>query len=157
MPALSRLSCCCTASGLALICLVFAHPSGAEVLPRQLTIAPVFVTAARGPQPLEGLIADVTVIGAEEIARAGAQSLAELLARVPGVEIAMNGGPGSTSSIFLRGANRGHTLVLIDGLRIGSSTDGATAFEAIPLDQIDHIEILRGPASSLYAPMRSAA
>ena len=151
MPALSRIaSCCCNARWLALIYLIFAHPSGAEVLPRQLTIAPVFVTAARGPQPLEGLIADVTVIGAEEIARAGAQSLAELLARVPGVEIAMNGGPGSTSSIFLRGANRGHTLVLIDGLRIGSSTDGATAFEAIPLDQIDHIEILRGPASSLY-------
>ena len=61
MPALSRLSCCCTASWLALICLVFAHPSGAEVLPRQLTIAPVFVTAARGPQPLEGLIADVNI------------------------------------------------------------------------------------------------
>src|SRR2546428_616033 len=68
----------------------------------------------------------------------------------PRGETAMNGGPGSTSSVFLRGANRGHTLVLLDGLRIGSSSDGATAFEAIPLEQIDHIEILRGPASSLY-------
>jgi vitamin B12 transporter len=124
--------------------------SEAQVLPKQMTIDPVFVTAARGPQPLAELIADVTTIGPEEIKRAGAQSLAELLARVPGVEIAMNGGPGSTSSVFLRGANRGHTLVLVDGLRVGSSTNGATAFEAIPLDQIDHIEILRGPASSLY-------
>jgi vitamin B12 transporter len=129
---------------------LYASPSEAQVLPKQAMIDPVFVTAARSPQPLAELIADVTTIGPEEIVRAGARSLAELLARVAGVEIAMNGGPGSTSSVFLRGANRGHTLVLVDGLRIGSSTDGATAFEAIPLDQIDHIEILRGPASSLY-------
>jgi vitamin B12 transporter len=129
---------------------MFAPTAGAQLLPKQATIEPMFVTAARSPQPLAELIADVTIIGPEEIARAGAQSLAELLSGVPGVEIAMNGGPGSTSSVFLRGANRGHTLVLIDGLRIGSSTDGATALEAIPLEQIDHIEILRGPASSLY-------
>jgi vitamin B12 transporter len=62
----------------------------------------------------------------------------------------MNGGPGSTSGAFLRGANRGQTLVLIDGLRVGSSSVGATSLEAIPLDQIERIEILRGPASSLY-------
>ena len=62
----------------------------------------------------------------------------------------MNGGPGSTSGVFLRGANRGQTLVLIDGLRVGSSSVGATSLEAIPLDQIERIEILRGPASSLY-------
>ena len=62
----------------------------------------------------------------------------------------MNGGPGSTSGAFIRGANRGQTLVLIDGLRVGSSSVGATSLEAIPLDQIERIEILRGPASSLY-------
>jgi vitamin B12 transporter len=66
------------------------------------------------------------------------------------VEITMNGGPGSTSGAFLRGASRGQTLVLIDGLRVGSSSVGATSLEAIPLDQIERIEILRGPASSLY-------
>ena len=54
------------------------------------------------------------------------------------------------SGVFLRGANRGQTLVLIDGVRIASSSAGATSLEAIPLDQIDRIEILRGPASSLY-------
>lgn len=151
MPAFSLTGCRrCSTSLLAATFAFHSSASGAQVLPKQTRIDPVFVTAARGPQPLAELIADVTVIGAEEIARAGAQSLAELLARAPGVEIAMNGGAGATSSVFLRGANRGHTLVLVDGLRIGSSTDGATAFEAIPLDQIDHIEILRGPASSLY-------
>jgi vitamin B12 transporter len=151
MPALSLIpSRWCSTSLLAAPFAFSLSASEAQVAPKQMTIDPVFVTAARSPQPLAELIADVTVIGAEDIARAGAQSLAELLARVPGVEIAINGGPGATSSVFLRGANRGHTLVLIDGLRVGSSTDGATAFEAIPLDQIDHIEILRGPASSLY-------
>src|SRR5207237_8823474 len=57
---------------------------------------------------------------------------------------------GSTSAVFLRGANGNQTLVLIDGMRVGSSTAGATTLEAIPLDLVDHIEILRGPASSLY-------
>jgi vitamin B12 transporter len=111
---------------------------------------PVVVTAARSPQQLDQLIADVTVIGPGEIARAGAQSLADLLQRQPGVQIVTSGGPGTTTGVFLRGANAGQTLVLIDGLRVSSSSTGTTAFEAIPLDQIDHIEILRGPAASLY-------
>jgi vitamin B12 transporter len=111
---------------------------------------PIVVTASRTAQPVSDLLADVTVIGPDEIARAGQSSLAELLGRQPGVEIATNGGPGSTSAVFLRGANSGHTLVLIDGVRVGSSSSGTTPIEAIPLDQIDHIEILRGPASSLY-------
>jgi vitamin B12 transporter len=111
---------------------------------------PVAVTASRTPQPIADLLADVTVIGRDEIARSPAQSLTELLQRQPGVEITMNGGPGSTSGAFLRGANRGQTLVLIDGLRVGSASVGATSLEAIPLDQIERIEILRGPASSLY-------
>jgi vitamin B12 transporter len=111
---------------------------------------PVVVTAARSPQQLDQLIADVTVIGPAEIARAGAQSLADLLQRQPGVQISTNGGPGSTTGVFLRSANAGQTLVLVDGLRVSSSSSGTTPFEAIPLDQIDHIEILRGPAASLY-------
>ncbi|MFO1304255.1 MAG: TonB-dependent receptor [Burkholderiales bacterium] len=113
-------------------------------------LPPVAVTAARTAQPIADLLADVTVIGRDEIERSGAQSLPEVLQRQPGVEITMNGGPGSTSGAFLRGANRGQTLVLIDGLRVGSSSVGATSLEAIPLDQIERIEILRGPASSLY-------
>ena len=110
----------------------------------------VAVTASRTSQPIADLLADITVIGSDEIARSGAQSLTELLQRQPGTEITMNGGPGSVSGAYLRGANAGQTLVLIDGLRVGSSSVGATTLEAIPLDQIDHIEILRGPASSLY-------
>jgi vitamin B12 transporter len=108
------------------------------------------VTASRGAQPIADVLADITVIDAATIARAGAQSLTELVQRQPGVEITMNGGPGSLSGIFLRGANRGQTLILVDGVRLASSSAGATSLEAIPLDQVDRIEILRGPSSSLY-------
>ncbi len=136
---------------LVLCACVSAVPCQAQsAQPRATTLDPIVVTAARASQPITDVLADVTVIGGDEILRSGVQSLAELLQRQPGVEIVQNGGPGSVSGALLRGANRGQTLVLIDGLRAGSSSSGATTLEAIPLDQIDHIEILRGPASSLY-------
>jgi vitamin B12 transporter len=122
----------------------------AQTAPKAAAFDPVVVTAARGPQSIVDLVADVTVIGADEIARSGADSLATLLARQPGLEIVANGGPGSTSGVFIRGANRQQTVVLLDGLRIESAANGAAAIEAIPLEQIERIEILRGPASSLY-------
>ncbi|MCC6867239.1 MAG: TonB-dependent receptor [Burkholderiales bacterium] len=133
----------------AVIAVVFPFIVHAQT-PAPTTLPAVAVTAARSPQQIADLLADLTVIGHDEILRSGVQSLPELLQRQPGVEITMNGGPGSTSGAFLRGANRGQTLVLVDGLRVGSSSVGATSLEAIPLDQIERIEILRGPASSLY-------
>jgi vitamin B12 transporter len=111
---------------------------------------PIVVTASRSPQRLLDLVADVTVIDAEEMARAGGQGIIALLQRQPGVEIIQNGGPGATGGVFLRGANAAQTLVLVDGMRVASASSGATALEAIPPEQIERIEILRGPASSLY-------
>jgi vitamin B12 transporter len=148
MPFASRLRFAALLGLITMACA--AETARAQIQPKSATLDRVFVTAARLPQPIDELIADVTLITADEIQRAGADSLVELLSRAPGVEIATNGGPGSVASVFLRGANRGHTLVLIDGLRVGSSSDGATALEAIPLSEVDRIEILRGPASSLY-------
>jgi len=135
------------------VCALFPTPSAAQPappIPGVATIPPIAVTASRSEQSLLDLLADVTWIGPEEIARSGVDSLAQLLQRQPGTEIVTTGGPGSTSGVFLRGANTDQTLVLVDGMRIASSTTGTTALEAIPLSQIDHIEILRGPASSLY-------
>jgi len=135
---------------LALAVAPFAAHAQGTAAPGTASLDPVSVTATRGLQPAAELLADVTVIGADEIARAGAQSLAELLQRQPGVEIVQNGGPGSVSGALLRGANSGQTLVLIDGVRVASSSTGATTLAAIPLDQVERIEVLRGPASSLY-------
>lgn len=126
-------------------------PAAAQTDARDASsLPPLFVTATRIPQPFATLLADVTTIGADEIARSGAGSLAQLLQRQPGIEIVQNGGPGATSGIFVRGTNTNQTLVLVDGLRVSSSSAGTTALEAIALGDIDHIEILRGPASSLY-------
>jgi vitamin B12 transporter len=129
---------------------IAAVGAAAQVPAKSATLEPVVVTAARGPQPIVDVLAEVTVIGAEEIARSGADSLVQLLQRQPGMEIAQNGGPGSVSAAFIRGANSGQTLVLIDGLRVASASAGTTTLEAIPLAQIERIEILRGPASALY-------
>jgi vitamin B12 transporter len=110
----------------------------------------VVVTATRTPQPREAVIADVSVIEAEEIQRAGQSTLVELLQTQPGIEITNNGGAGSVSGIFMRGTNTSQVVVLVDGMRIGSATAGITALENLPTSQIDRIEILRGPATSLY-------
>lgn len=110
----------------------------------------VVVTASRVPQPKESVIADVTVITQDEIERAGQSSFVELLQRQPGVEISSNGGAGSLSSVYLRGTNANQTVVLIDGVRVNSITAGTTYLSNIPLSQIERVEILRGPASSLY-------
>lgn len=110
----------------------------------------IVVTASRQPQRVNELLSDVSVIDREEIEAAGQSSLAELLARQPGIEFTQSGGAGSTQSLFIRGANGEHTLVLIDGMRVNSATLGSTALSRIPLAQIERIEILRGPASALY-------
>jgi vitamin B12 transporter len=110
----------------------------------------IVVTATRTPQPRESVVADVTVIDAETIERSGQTSLVELLQLQAGVEVSNNGGVGKTSNVFIRGTNSSHVLVLVDGLRSQSATTGTTTFENIPLNQIERIEILRGPATSLY-------
>ena len=146
-PAARLAALCVLAASLS---ATFSQTVRAQGAPMPQRLDPLSVTATRALQPSTDLLADVTVIGRDEIARSPAQSLAELLQRQPGAEIVQNGGPGSVSGVFLRGANTTQTLVLVDGIRLTSSTSGATALEAIPLDQIERIEVLRGPASSLY-------
>ena len=110
----------------------------------------VVVTATRFPQARSQTLQPVNVITAEDIAQGGQQTLVEVLQALGGVEIASNGGYGQPSSVFMRGANSGHTLVLVDGMRIGSATLGTTPFENIPLSQIERIEVVPGQLSSLY-------
>ena len=116
----------------------------------QTTPTTVVVTATRTPQLASEVLSDIVLIGPEEIARAGAGSVTDLLQRQRGIEVARNGGPGTNSSVFLRGANSNQNIVLVDGVRIGSSTSGAANWSAIPLAAIDHVEIVYGPLSTLY-------
>jgi vitamin B12 transporter len=122
----------------------------AEKIKENIGLDVVAVTATRTPQPREAVIADVSVIDADEIQRAGQHTLVEILQSQPGIEITNSGGAGSVSGIFMRGTNTSQVVVLVDGMRIGSATAGITAFENLPISLIEKIEILRGPATSLY-------
>ncbi|QJD99415.1 TonB-dependent receptor [Massilia forsythiae] len=121
------------------------HAGAADALPDT-----VVVTATRTPQRADQLIADTTVVTGEEIARSGAGSVADVLRRQRGIEIVRNGGAGTSTSVYLRGANANQVVVLIDGVRIGSSTSGVAAWNAIPLSAVERIEVVYGPLSSLY-------
>jgi vitamin B12 transporter len=131
----------------AALSLAFAAAASAHADPIPDTVV---VTANRMPQRADDVIPDTVVIGSEDIARAGAGSVADVLRRQRGIEIGRNGGAGTNTTVFLRGANSNQVVVLVDGVRIGAATTGAAAWNAMPLSAIDHIEIVYGPLSSLY-------
>ena len=110
----------------------------------------VLITASRTAQTADEALASVTVITRQEIEQSQAQSIQELLAGRAGLDIVNRGGYGKSSSLFMRGTSNGHVLYLIDGVKVGSATLGETAFQHLPLSQIERIEIVRGPRSSLY-------
>ena len=97
----------------------------------------IVVTASRIPEPVSSAIGDISVITQAEIEKSGQSTLVELLRTQPGVEITSSGGFGQISAVQMRGASSRHTLVLIDGMRIDSASAGTTAFQNIPLDQIE--------------------
>jgi vitamin B12 transporter len=145
-PSSLRLHALCLAlAGLGLSHPVFAAPATA-------TLPDVVVTATRSDQSLTEIVADLTVISADDIARSGAQSVMQLLQEQAGLQTVRF---GDASRVFIRGADSRMTALYIDGIRIDSH-DGVTMlgggapWELVPLNQIDHIEILRGPASAVY-------
>ncbi|MDO8284808.1 MAG: TonB-dependent receptor [Rhodoferax sp.] len=118
----------------------------------QLQLPEKIVTASRVATPVTDVLADVSVIDRATLELAGQSSVRDLLAQLPGVQIASSGSYRSTTSLFLRGAVTSQTLVLIDGVRVGSATSGGGSLENLPLSRIERIEILRGAASALYGP-----
>lgn len=129
------------------VTLAFASPSYSA---ENIELSDVVVTASRIEEPLSTTLRDVSVIDREQIERAGQSTLVEILQTQPGIEITNTGGEGKASGIFMRGTNTNHVLVLIDGVRVNSATLGTTTFENLPVALIDKIEIVRGPAASLY-------
>lgn len=118
--------------------------------PTPSPLGPVIVTATRTEVSIDDTLAPITVITRADIQRLQPRSLADLLDGQPGVSVANSGGLGQQTSLFLRGTNSTQTLVLIDGVRVGSVSAELPALEQIPVDQIARIEIVRGPRSSLY-------
>lgn len=110
----------------------------------------VVVTATRTAQTADDTLAAVTVITREEIERRQPRDLPQLLSGLPGVDFTVAGGAGKTASLYLRGTESGHVLLLVDGVRMGSATLGQVAWQFIPVDQIERIEVVRGPRSHLY-------
>jgi vitamin B12 transporter len=110
----------------------------------------VVVTATRTAITVDDALSSVSVITRADIERLQPLSLADLLTGLPGVSFANAGGYGQQTSLFLRGTNSAHSLVLVDGVRIGGIGSGLAAFEQIPVEQIERIEVVRGPRSSLY-------
>lgn len=117
-----------------------ATPSGDEIV----------VTATRSAMPIEQAIVPVTVITRQDIEQSLASDLAELLRFEAGVEIGRNGGPGQGTSLFMRGTESNHTLVMIDGVRINPGTVGAAAVHYVAPELIERIEIVKGARSALF-------
>ena len=111
---------------------------------------PVVVTATRTPEPEGQTLASVTVIDRAEIERRQALSVPDLLRGVAGVTVVQSGGPGQPSSLLVRGTDADQVLVLIDGVKVGSATLGSVQLENLPIAEIERIELVRGPRSSLY-------
>lgn len=118
----------------------------ADAVPMKETV----VTANRIEQPLSDLVVDMSVVGRETIEAAGAVGVADVLSRLPGVQIVRNGGAGSNTSVYLRGADTRFTAVYIDGVRVDSQSTGGASWQDIPLEAVDRIEVLRGPAAAVY-------
>lgn len=120
------------------------------VLAQSLEINPVVVSATRLEQPLSEVLSSVSVITRADIDKAQATTLAELLQGEAGYEFGRNGGPGTTTSFFLRGEESRNLVVLIDGVKSQTDSLGSIQTTDFPLNQIERLEILKGNASALY-------
>ena len=133
-------------AGMAALRALADEPQGSEAA----KVEPVVVTATRTPEPLSSVIQPIELITEREIQQAGQDTLTGLLQQQANVEIAANGGFGQISSVFMRGSNGSHTLVLIDGIRANNAAGGAAPFENMPTPQFARIELVPGPFSGLY-------
>lgn len=110
----------------------------------------VEITSTRLPREVSQSPSAVTVITRLQIEAQKPFDLVEILNRAPGIAVARTGSQGQTTSVRMRGSESDHTLVLVDGIRVNSPSSGQFDFGTIPIENIERIEILRGPQSGLY-------
>ncbi|HXQ22437.1 MAG TPA: TonB-dependent receptor plug domain-containing protein, partial [Candidatus Acidoferrales bacterium] len=114
------------------------------------SLGSVVVTATRTEQPIEQATTSISVVTADDIESRHADSVLDVLRDVPGVDVVQSGSPGNTTSVFIRGADADHTLVLLDGVEANSPTLGGFDFGSLDTDNIDRVEVLRGAGGTLY-------
>lgn len=124
-----------------------AEETSSEEIP---TFPPVFVTATQTEVPLKETAASVTLIDEKTIEEKHLTTVEEVLREVPGLAVVQSGGLGGTTSVFIRGTNPDHTLVLIDGVQVNSPFSGFFDFANLTVENIERIEVIRGPQSTLY-------
>jgi len=126
--------------------LIFSGP----VLAEGISLDEIVVTATRTEVPRSQIPGAITVITSKDIESAQVSNIPDLLRNITGIDVIQQGGAGKEASIFIRGANSEHTLLLIDGVRVNSTTTGGFDFGDLAVDNIERIEIIRGPSSTLY-------
>ena len=114
------------------------------------SLEPVIVTATRTESPAAEILASVELIHGDDLIRQPAADLGDALRMVPGVEVVRLGGPGQQTSLFLRGTESNHVLVLVDGLRINPGTIGSASIQNIAPEFVERVEVVKGPRSTLY-------
>jgi vitamin B12 transporter len=136
----------------AILAACIAFPATAWAQSSPVALPDIVVTASRGPQSLGQTASAITVVGERELSTTNPTSVVDALRSVPGLDITETGGPGGTSSVRLRGANPGQTLVMIDGIRVNDpgAASGDFDFSMLDTGAIQRIEVLRGPQSALY-------
>ena len=141
-----------------LLCAVLPSPARSAAEDAEEAVDPpattlrdtIVVSANRVATEIDDVGSSVTVLDAEQIELRAKTTVAELLRSVPGVEVVRGGGPGQVTSVFIRGGNSSHTLVLLDGVRVNDPSTGAFDFANLSTDAVERIEIVRGPQSTLY-------
>lgn len=134
----------------AAIALALPFTTSAQTAGTATDLDDVVVTATRTVVGTNAALAPVEVIDRAQIERSQARSLPDLLRGRAGISMSNQGGPGKLTTLFMRGSESDHVLVLIDGVRVGSATSGLVSFQDLPIDLIERVEIVRGPRSSLY-------
>lgn len=127
-----------------------AFPAQAQIPPGP---EPTVVTVTAQAMPLSATSASVTILSRDYIESSGAETAADLLRSTPFVQVAQSGASGGLTTISIRGAKSDFTLVMIDGIPVNDITNllgGAFDFSSLPIDNIERVEIVRGPLSSVY-------
>ncbi len=139
----------CSSACLGFVVLISARPALADP---PAPVEPVVVTATMIPTPIDQVGSSLTLITAADIAAHQWRTLPDVLAATPGLNVVQTGGPGGQTSVFIRGADANHTKVLIDGIEVNDPSSQGDAFDfgQLPTFDLDRVEILRGPQSSLY-------